>query len=1081
MYNSKYYTCEQIDQRLLEGYYDDAVAAGYTGSKAQYLAELLKAINYSANPTLTADKVVYNPAISGLTPKNVQGAIDELENKKADKASIVQEAGEAEDKVMSQKATTTAIADETARAKAAEKAIIFDVSVYNNGAVFESISALLKSSNLSTLIPATVRHGGMNIRFIQGSEQSSDNNYVQYFLTKNEWSASEADWQKLNLEDEVSQLDTKTHKNPFISNGCIIEMYVNSSDILIDDLHITKRNASGIWQFNFFSNGSSSVITNNYATENEASGIIPLLNVNNNYKECGYIIIDWSKVKEGLDAPIAIISDVIYDINYSPRISNKYQYVKLEFLQNTSTEHARQITANTSVIDSRIKRYVADTNCANELYIFDNSVGVVDLHLAYKNHNGKWFLKFFNNVDSTGISVAQTDVYTEEPKGIIPIYKTVGSELSNIIGYIDVNWSDIPNGATAILKNLLPAAFDEYSNPNISNLLSNNREKYDLKNVISLNDLSQNTASAVWELDGDVYKMTTYKGNGNALYKSIDKANQIIPSGHKFYFCENLKADGAVRFVAQISATNNSVCTHSGSGKYEFVSNIITINYEGGGSSLLITAARIEQQVSIVDVKDLMMIDLTAVFGKGNEPSKEYMDFYFKNRIEPFYGDKNVFSADNHNVKLIEDRVNDILVSQQAYAKGIVTAEMFTNPKKQVLASYINTAMYNFVYIVNKAGDISIREVLESDTIETICDKVNYSMRKDILFEGMSYEAMANAINKRATERIFRFADAKPLSDAPRNFNINTGINAGEPSAIVSENGNTLYLYAYLKRYSSKDGVNWSSGESLMCNSVNMNDKGSGNYLMHCNVNLINGTYYLFGCRNTTGGDLLLYTSTDGINFTNRGTALPANHRVGAYECINWGNTYLVYDYGSGYYYLYVEFEDSTIHWSIAVLRSTNPLNGSWVNAKEDVIIPPAYKEYNSKSNRFGSGNFDFVKGMDNQPIKSNGRYYAYYHGTCYDKQGTKHYNQSNVMRAYSYNLIDWFDEGVILDVRKKPSNVDSIDGDNTSGNADHCVIEFKGKSYMFYTYDINHYPAPEYIHTLIDDRPFSELLKLRP
>ena len=78
MYTSKYYTCEQIDQRLLQGYFDDAVAAGYTGSKAQYLAGLLKAINYSANPTITADKVVYNPAISGLTYKNVQEAIDEL-------------------------------------------------------------------------------------------------------------------------------------------------------------------------------------------------------------------------------------------------------------------------------------------------------------------------------------------------------------------------------------------------------------------------------------------------------------------------------------------------------------------------------------------------------------------------------------------------------------------------------------------------------------------------------------------------------------------------------------------------------------------------------------------------------------------------------------------------------------------------------------------------------------------------------------------------------------------------------------------------------------------------------------------
>ena len=79
MYNSKYYTCEQIDQRLLQGYYDDAVAAGYTGSKAQYLEGLLKAINYVANPYIAADKVIYDPAISsGLTSKNIQEAIDEI-------------------------------------------------------------------------------------------------------------------------------------------------------------------------------------------------------------------------------------------------------------------------------------------------------------------------------------------------------------------------------------------------------------------------------------------------------------------------------------------------------------------------------------------------------------------------------------------------------------------------------------------------------------------------------------------------------------------------------------------------------------------------------------------------------------------------------------------------------------------------------------------------------------------------------------------------------------------------------------------------------------------------------------------
>ena len=38
-----------------------------------------------------------------------------------------------------------------------------------------------------------------------------------------------------------------------------------------------------------------------------------------------------------------------------------------------------------------------------------------------------------------------------------------------VIGYIDVDWSALNEGASAIVKELLPPAFDRYSNPNISN------------------------------------------------------------------------------------------------------------------------------------------------------------------------------------------------------------------------------------------------------------------------------------------------------------------------------------------------------------------------------------------------------------------------------------------------------------------------------------------------------------------------------------------------------------------------------------------------------------------------------------
>lgn len=55
----------------------------------------------------TATNVTYDNDSSGLNAENAQDAIDELQSSKIGKTSILQESGEAEDKVMSQKATST--------------------------------------------------------------------------------------------------------------------------------------------------------------------------------------------------------------------------------------------------------------------------------------------------------------------------------------------------------------------------------------------------------------------------------------------------------------------------------------------------------------------------------------------------------------------------------------------------------------------------------------------------------------------------------------------------------------------------------------------------------------------------------------------------------------------------------------------------------------------------------------------------------------------------------------------------------------------------------------------------------------
>lgn len=127
-------------------------------NRSTQMEETIKSIAATGGAS-QATSVTYNNDDSGLNAVNAQAAIDEVSSK-----------------------------------------LIYDVSTRNNGAVFESLQALLSSSNLSTLIPTSVRHGGMTIRFIQGSEQSSDNKYVQYRLMSDVFNTTPANWQ--GVDDE---------------------------------------------------------------------------------------------------------------------------------------------------------------------------------------------------------------------------------------------------------------------------------------------------------------------------------------------------------------------------------------------------------------------------------------------------------------------------------------------------------------------------------------------------------------------------------------------------------------------------------------------------------------------------------------------------------------------------------------------------------------------------------------------------------------------------------------------------------------------------------------------------------------
>ena len=354
-----------------------------------------------------------------------------------------------------------------------------------------------------------------------------------------------------------------------------------------------------------------------------------------------------SKIDDNTSAPAQMGADgAVENINTDKwlcvAVGNVSAARRIVYNNETSGLQAENVQTAIDELGSKVTdlqqktHYINGLDCAKELYIFNNEVGIKDLHLGYRNHNNTWFLVFFNDSKS----VAQTDVYKEEIGGIIPIRKLENGSLAEVIGYIHVDWKALKEGASAIVKELLPPAFDRYSNPNISNLIQYSDSSYIAKNLLTPNSFSQVTQFATWNLEEDIWKLVSYKATGNALYKSFERDNPLLKSGHVFYFCENMKSNAECRFIAQIDSTNNSVCIHSGSGEYEFMSNVLKINFSGGGNNLLVVAARLMESAS-VEVKDFIMIDLTDIFGKDNEPSREYMDFLFKRRMSVFYGEKN--------------------------------------------------------------------------------------------------------------------------------------------------------------------------------------------------------------------------------------------------------------------------------------------------------------------------------------------------------------------------------------------------------------------------------------------------------
>ena len=210
MYNSQYYTCEQIDERLLQGYLDDYnTQTGQSLTKAQFLTKLGSIFSKEGVIDNTATQIGYYECdtAAGTAAKTITVANYALFAGGSMKVKFANKntANNATLNINSQGAKALYYQGERASAtnswdaeevveiyydgtsyyannvKGGSGSGVYDVSKEhptsgpNSDGKF-TLEYILNSSNVNELIPVNKRYPGMSIQFVS----TSDNKYVQY-------------------------------------------------------------------------------------------------------------------------------------------------------------------------------------------------------------------------------------------------------------------------------------------------------------------------------------------------------------------------------------------------------------------------------------------------------------------------------------------------------------------------------------------------------------------------------------------------------------------------------------------------------------------------------------------------------------------------------------------------------------------------------------------------------------------------------------------------------------------------------------------------------------------------------------
>ena len=269
---------------------------------------------------------------------------------------------------------------------------VFDITVYNSNTKYADLAAALGVDGAN--IPATLRRGGMSVKFVQ----SSDNKYVQYMYTGTATTGTPNpfvnpnNWEKVNVEDELNLL------NATVNNGVATEgKYLNRSNAEVanqdwcytDYIPYTPGN-DVYWKFGV--PGEAAV---------ETDRAICFYNVNKSYISNGYWTADGTTGNKTLTS-----EEIGHD---APNAA----YLRASYLKDSNAQiviggvvvwNEYGLTERTAKLEDEVKDiepYIEKVNALEDIVFIDNRTLTTADYYKDSNNWGYYFYNLDLNVGDT--------------------------------------------------------------------------------------------------------------------------------------------------------------------------------------------------------------------------------------------------------------------------------------------------------------------------------------------------------------------------------------------------------------------------------------------------------------------------------------------------------------------------------------------------------------------------------------------------------------------------------------------------------------------------------------------------------